>query len=60
VNEAALHLVALAVVEVIGSQVVVGLMASEHVVEGNEHGMANGEDGATFATTRGNTTKLRR
>ena len=59
-NEASLHLVALAVVEVISSQVVVGLVASEHVVEGDEHGMANGEDGSTFATARGNTAKLSR
>jgi hypothetical protein len=37
VNETSLHLVALAVVEVVCSQVVIRLVASEHVAEGAEH-----------------------
>ena len=34
-DETALHLVALAVVEVLGSELVVGLVPCEHVVEGD-------------------------
>ena len=59
-NEAALHLVALAVIEVVGSHLAVGLVACEHVVEGDEHGMTDGEHCATFATARGNAAKLGR
>ena len=57
-NEASLDVVALAVIEVVGSQVVVGLMPCEHMVEGDQHGMADGEHGATLATACGDAAKL--
>src|SRR6516225_2231702 len=57
-DQTALHLVALAVVKVIGSQLAVGLVACEHVVEGDEHRMADGEHRSTLASARSDATVL--
>ncbi len=56
-------MVALAVVEVVCSQCAVGLVVCEQVAESGDHGMADGEHCTTlasFATARGDTTKLSR
>jgi hypothetical protein len=58
VNEAALDMVALTVIEVVCSQLALGLAACEHVIEGDEHGMADGERRATFVTARSDATKF--
>jgi len=59
-DQAALQLVTLAVVEVVRSQVAVGLVPCEHVVEGDEHGMADGEHRPAFVAARSNAAKLGR
>jgi hypothetical protein len=51
-------MVALAVMKVVCSQLAVGLVPCEHVVEGDKHGMADGEHCATFATGSGDTAEL--
>ncbi len=52
-DEAAWHLLALAVVEGVPSQVTEGLVVGEQVVDGDEHGVADGDHCPTCATARG-------
>src|SRR5260370_16476716 len=59
-DEASLDVVARVLVKVLRPQLAVGLVACEHVVDGDEHGMADSDDRPTFATARRNATKLGR
>src|SRR5260370_35530810 len=59
-DEASLDVVARVLVKVLRPQLAVGLVACEHVVDGDEHGMADSDDRPTFATARRKATKLGR
>ncbi len=59
-GKAALHLHALAVVEVVCSQLTVRLVAGEHVIYDDEHGVPHGDDCPTFAPARGDAAELGR
>jgi hypothetical protein len=52
VNEAALDVVARLLVKVLRAQIPVGLVACEHVIDGDQHGMANRDDRPSFASPR--------
>jgi hypothetical protein len=57
VNKALLEVFALMLVEVLRPQLAVGFLSGEHVVDGNEHGVADGDHSPTFPPVRGDATE---
>src|SRR5258706_6389459 len=57
-NEASLDVVALMLVEVLRPQLVVGFPSGEHMVDGDQHRVADGDHRPTFAPARGDAAEL--
>ena len=57
-NKAPLEVFALMVVKVLGPQFAVGFLSGEQMVDGNEHGVPNGDHRATFTPARGDAAEL--